>query len=234
MAEARLARACGFATMLLTDEKNHLGTMVGAHDDDEEEEDNVHGANNDDVRGGFSSGASSPAEAMSQLWLGDLERKGDAPSATTLTGILARGNAVHLAMEHLRTSLPSGLAPIALQASMRTICTLMRYALVDGGPGRAFTPTDVRVVLRDIEALQEFNAKTLGLSSMDLEWNLNSTDLYKVLDLMTFESAELVMLMSEMLERGQMVDSLLMRVICHRRDRAVSKQLRRRFNLPKM
>ena len=258
-AETGLARACGFAAMLVKGEKNHLGAVPVPVPASEEASTISHpyhyrggggyvvgsdsGGNGDKNKAAAScSGASSAAEALSVIYLGDLDRllPPDSTSMSsselpdiTLGSILASGNAVHLAAEHLRASLPSRLAPVALQACTRVICTLMRYALVDGGPGRAFTTRHVRVVLGDIDKLRSFHA-TLGLAPMDLEWSLQAAGIWKVLDLMALDSWELLEHMCDVLEHGRLLDATLMRVVCHRRDRQVSKVLKRRFNLPKV
>ncbi|KAK1305148.1 hypothetical protein QJS10_CPB11g00736 [Acorus calamus] len=117
------------------------------------------------------------------------------------------------------------------------------WALLNGGPSRAFSNSDFPMMQEDLYALKEFFvADGQGLPSEVVEQEAKLSQW--ILDLYTIESEtliEMLMRASEQisfnsdLKRSRFVDDAdtLLRILCHKKDRDASKFLKRHYQLPK-
>ncbi|KAK1274447.1 hypothetical protein QJS04_geneDACA022258 [Acorus gramineus] len=117
------------------------------------------------------------------------------------------------------------------------------WALLNGGPSRAFSNSDFPMMQEDLYALKEFFiADGQGLPSEVVEQETKLSQW--ILDLYTIESEtliEMLMRASEQisfntdLKRSRFVDDAdtLLRILCHKKDKDASKFLKRHYQLPK-
>ncbi|XP_020531363.1 uncharacterized protein LOC18447695 isoform X3 [Amborella trichopoda] len=119
------------------------------------------------------------------------------------------------------------------------------WVLLDGGPSRAFSPSDFEMMLEDLKLLKEFfvaNGEGLPPAVVEREARLA----HQILDLYNLQTETIIkrlMLASEQISSSvynrrqgarstEDVDTLL-RVLCHKSDKQASKFLKRQFGLPK-
>ncbi|CAH2071252.1 unnamed protein product [Thlaspi arvense] len=126
-----------------------------------------------------------------------------------------------------------------------SICrsALEAYArvLLDGGPTRAFSDTDIPLMEEDLSILKEFFiADGEGLPRSLVEQEAKQAK--EILDLYSLESEMLIQMLmtaSELINMGvsseqrRLEDAqTLVRVLCHKKDRNASKFLKRQYELP--
>ncbi|KFK31928.1 hypothetical protein AALP_AA6G177300 [Arabis alpina] len=113
--------------------------------------------------------------------------------------------------------------------------------LLDGGPTRAFSDSDIPLMEEDLSILKEFfiaDGEGLPRSLVDQE----AKQAKEILDLYSLESemlTQMLMTASELINMGvsseqrRMEDAqTLVRVLCHKKDRTASKFLKRQYELP--
>jgi hypothetical protein len=113
--------------------------------------------------------------------------------------------------------------------------------LLDGGPTRAFSDSDITLMEEDLSILKEFFiADGEGLPRSLVEQEAKQAK--EILDLYSLESDMLIQMLmtaSELINMGvsseqrRLEDAqTLVRVLCHKKDRNASKFLKRQYELP--
>ncbi|KAH0910554.1 hypothetical protein HID58_033875, partial [Brassica napus] len=163
----------------------------------------------------------------------------DSPLSTkhelTLTNAFAQvlDNVCSLSYEDSRDMVVLSICRSALEAYVRV--------LLDGGPTRAFSDSDIPLMEEDLSILKEFFiADGEGLPRSLVEQEAKQAK--EILDLYSLESEMLIQMLmtaSELIDMGvsseqrRLEDAqTLVRVLCHKKDRTASKFLKRQYEFP--
>lgn len=142
-------------------------------------------------------------------------------------------NVCSLSYEDSRDMVVLSICRSALEAYVRV--------LLDGGPTRAFSDSDIPLMEEDLSILKEFFiADGEGLPRSLVEQEAKQAK--EILDLYSFESEMLIQMLmtaSELIDMGvsseqrRLEDAqTLVRVLCHKKDRTASKFLKRQYEFP--
>ncbi|KAJ0264799.1 Uncharacterized protein HA466_0012040 [Hirschfeldia incana] len=142
-------------------------------------------------------------------------------------------NVCSLSYEDSRDMVVLSICRSALEAYVRV--------LLDGGPTRAFSDSDIPLMEEDLSILKEFfiaDGEGLPRSLVEQE----SKQAKEILDLYSLESEMLIQMLmtaSELIDMGvsseqrRLEDAqTLVRVLCHKKDRTASKFLKRQYEFP--
>ncbi|KAL0712941.1 hypothetical protein Bca4012_019919 [Brassica carinata] len=148
-------------------------------------------------------------------------------------------NVCSLSYEDSRDMVVLSICRSALRASL----TQEAYVrvLLDGGPTRAFSDSDIPLMEEDLSILKEFFiADGEGLPRSLVEQEAKQAK--EILDLYSLESEMLIQMLmtaSELIDMGvsseqrRLEDAqTLVRVLCHKKDRTASKFLKRQYEFP--
>ncbi|CAN6972513.1 unnamed protein product, partial [Brassica rapa subsp. trilocularis] len=142
-------------------------------------------------------------------------------------------NVCSLSYEDSRDMVVLSICRSALEAYVRV--------LLDGGPTRAFSDSDIPLMEEDLSILKEFFiADGEGLPRSLVEQEAKQAK--EILDLYSLESEMLIQMLmtaSELIDMGvsseqrRLEDAqTLVRVLCHKKDRTASKFLKRQYEFP--
>ncbi|KAF8097003.1 hypothetical protein N665_0297s0013 [Sinapis alba] len=142
-------------------------------------------------------------------------------------------NVCSLSYEDSRDMVVLSICRSALEAYVRV--------LLDGGPTRAFSDSDIPLMEEDLSILKEFFiADGEGLPRSLVEQEAKQAK--EILDLYSVESEMLIQMLmtaSELIDMGvsseerRLEDAqTLVRVLCHKKDRTASKFLKRQYEFP--
>ncbi|XP_043689264.1 protein unc-13 homolog isoform X2 [Telopea speciosissima] len=174
----------------------------------------------------------------------------------TFLFLLYRGNVESARLEsvlpQLDTALDQICALIADTLRDQIVLSVCRaslegyvWVLLDGGPSRVFSDTDIQMLQEDLNMLKDFfvaDGEGLPQSVVEKEANL-ALQIIKLYSLDTETVIGMLMSASEQISTGldcskpgnrQLEDAhTLLRVLCHKKDEEASKFLKRQYQLPK-
>ncbi|GAV68924.1 DUF810 domain-containing protein [Cephalotus follicularis] len=171
---------------------------------------------------------------LSHLYLGNVE-------SARLDNLLPHIDTV---LDSICGLIDDSLRDLVVSSICRASLEGFAWVLLDGGPSRAFSDSDIKMMEDDLKILKEFFiADGEGLPRSLVEKEAKSAE--HILSLYSLETEtviQMLMAASEHISMG--LDShkhgpmhledthTLMRVLCHKKDREASKFLKRHFQLP--
>lgn len=169
---------------------------------------------------------------LHKLYVGSV-RKNRAQECLADPVNMALGALMEIIPEELREPLARGF----LEATVR----LWEFVVLNGGPLRAFAKEDAEVLEEDLTTIRElFEANGEGLDPEEVHKSLQRPS--SISTLMALDTDVLTSAYESGVAKGRQAKrhpslgedpNILLRILCHRNERAASKYLKNHFNLPK-